>query len=81
MRQPDKGSIWVRFLTVVIYWRKQMSKYQIISEDPKVQERYVASRKAGSSHKLAEMLALAQPAPYHNLLSPLHPRKTRGRGH
>ncbi len=56
-------------------------KYPKISDDPEVQKHYIACRKAGTSHGLSEMLATRKAAPYHNHMSPMHPRVTRGRGH
>jgi len=58
-----------------------MPKYPKISDDPEVQKHYVECRRAGTEHKLAEMLALKRSPAYHNHFSPMHPRVHRGRGY
>lgn len=40
--------------------RSVRAKYPVVSEDRAVQARYVACRQAGSSHRVAEMLAFRQ---------------------
>ena len=58
-----------------------MSKYPKISDDEKVQSHYELCRKNGSSHKMAELLALRRPPVIRNTYSPMHPRRNRGRGY
>lgn len=56
------------------------AKYPQISKDPEVQKRYEQMRKAGESHKMAEMLALQKAPPVEDRYSPMHPRRGRGQG-
>jgi len=58
-----------------------MSKYPKISDDEATQKLYEECRKNGCTHDLAVMLAERKPVTYHNRMSPMHPRKNRGRGH
>lgn len=58
-----------------------MTKYPKISDDPKVQKLYVECRENGCSHDFAVMLAERKPVNYHNRMSPMHPRRNRGRGY
>lgn len=55
-------------------------KYETISKNPVIQARYVELRKAGNTHKFAEMLAMQQAPKVNNTYSPMHPRRNRGRG-
>jgi hypothetical protein len=56
-------------------------KFEKFSDDPALQARYDECREAGSSPKLAELLASKTATPYHNHFSPMHPRANKGRGY
>jgi len=57
-----------------------MARYEKVSDNPAVQAAYVRLRKAGESHRFAELLALRQPPKHRDTYSPAHPRAGRGHG-